>query len=310
MDTTPHGNSVWYRTCLVSGVICYRTSGPERVTYIAANRLTCYAKTDFGETSAVSVPTPTINPATPELEFFLPVISAERTPARTGTATIAVEPPTVVEPKRSAVVSWTVRMAGLAEKLVTRVFPVAGAAHGRAGRFVERTLDGLEQCFCFLPAHRGGILAERARLQIERVLEVRWKRYQHFLCLCAAMEQSRGTFSPADCYLHLNPASQWVRVREQSIRKKRAIRKKRDELSSDVLFFRLGPDIRGARMNLECQVLMNELADYQPCTVAQWARCSSLGNTQQLMLLAEHLRKMGLVAWNNQSSSRDSRLPE
>lgn len=252
----------------------------------------------------MSAHTPTISPATPELEFFLPVIPAERTPARTGTATIAVEPPTVVEPKRSAVVSGAVRMAGLAEKLVTRVFPVAGAVHGRAGRLVERTLDGLEQCFCFLPTHRRGILAERARLQIERVLEVRWKRYQHFLHLCAAMEQSRGTFSPADCYLHLNPASQWVRVREQSIRKER------DELSSDVLFFRLGPDIRGARMNLECQVLINELADYQPCTVAQWARCSSLGDAQQLMLLARHLRQMGLVAWNNKSSSPDSRLPE
>ncbi|MFO7905886.1 MAG: hypothetical protein ACQESR_11635 [Planctomycetota bacterium] len=243
--------------------------------------------------------TPTISLATAELERSLPVIPTQRAPAGSGTACIAVEPPNVVELKRSAVVAWTVRVARLADKLVTRAFPVAGAVNGRAGRLVERTLDGLEQCFRLLPTQQRGVLTERARLQIERVLQVRWRRYQHFLCVSAAMEQSQRSFSQADSYLYLNPASQWVRLQGKSIAGPCG------ELSKDILFFRLGHDIRGARMNLECQVLINELADYQPCTVVQWARCSSLADTQQLMLLARHLRNMGLVAWSDGSSSRN-----
>lgn len=257
-------------------------------------------KTDSWEASAVSFHTPTISPATVELELSLPVIPTQRAPARRQTASIAVEPPSVVEPKHSVIVSWTVRLAQLADQLVTRAFPAGGAVNGRAGRLVDRTLDGLEQCFRLLPTQQRGVLAERARLQIERVLEVRWRRYQRFLHVCTAMQQSPGSFSRADSYLYLNPASQWVRLRDKSIRAAP------DELSSDILFFRLGQhDIRGARMNLECQVLMNELADYQPCTVVQWARCSSLADTQQLMLLVRHLGNMGLVAWSDGCIARD-----
>ncbi|MFW6171302.1 MAG: hypothetical protein ACODAD_12495 [Planctomycetota bacterium] len=249
----------------------------------------------------MSFHTPTISPATAELELSLPVIPTQGAPARSETAFIAVEPPNVVEPKRSVVVSWTVRLAQLADQLVTRAFPVPGAGNGRAGRLVDRTLDRLEQCFRLLPTQQRGVLAERARLQIERVLEVRWRRYQHFLHVCTAMQESQGSFSPANSYLYLNPASQWVRLREKSIKAAH------DELSSDILFFRLGQqrDIRGARMNLECQVLINELADYQPCTVVQWARCSSLADIQQLMLLVRHLGNMRLVAWSDGSIARD-----
>ena len=37
-----------------------------------------------------------------------------------------------------------------------------------------------------------------------------------------------------------------------------------------MLFFLADGEVHGLRMNLEGQVLINELADYQPCTVLQW----------------------------------------
>ncbi len=50
-------------------------------------------------------------------------------------------------------------------------------------------------------------------------------------------------------------------------------------------------------MRLEGQVLINELADYEPCTVAQWARLSALVDAQQLTELVRHLVEIGLVAY-------------
>ena len=43
--------------------------------------------------------------------------------------------------------------------------------------------------------------------------------------------------------------------------------------------------------------LINELADYQPCTIAQWARLSTLVDVPQLTVLVRHLADMGLVAY-------------
>jgi hypothetical protein len=44
-------------------------------------------------------------------------------------------------------------------------------------------------------------------------------------------------------------------------------------------------------------VLINELADYQPCTVDQWARLSPLVDAAQLQGLVRYLETVGLVAW-------------
>lgn len=67
------------------------------------------------------------------------------------------------------------------------------------------------------------------------------------------------------------------------------------------IFFRVGKAIRGLQMNLECQALINELADYQPCTAMKWTRLSSLADIHQLTTLAAHWRAMGLIAWGERA---------
>jgi len=88
----------------------------------------------------------------------------------------------------------------------------------------------------------------------------------------------------------LNPANCWIRWSTESDVAANS------RLSGSALFFLDGSDLRGIRMGLEGQVLINELADYEPCTVAQWARLSALVDAPQLTQLARHLIDIGLVA--------------
>jgi hypothetical protein len=88
----------------------------------------------------------------------------------------------------------------------------------------------------------------------------------------------------------LNPANCWIRwtTEDEPAAAKSS--------SGSALFFLDGDDLRGIRMPLEGQVLINELADYEPCTVAQWAALSALVDHAQLAQLVRHLVSVGLVA--------------
>ena len=99
-------------------------------------------------------------------------------------------------------------------------------------------------------------------------------------------------FSESGSSLHLNPACHWMRFKGD------AGARQDHDVPTSVLFFLINERIRGIRMSLEEQVLLNELADYQPCTVCQWARISSLADRRQLGALALQLYDIGLVAWD------------
>ena len=71
--------------------------------------------------------------------------------------------------------------------------------------------------------------------------------------------------------LYLNPANCWIRWATESGSVEE------ETCSGSALFFLDGHDLRGIRMRLEGQVVINELADYEPCTVAQSARLSAPG---------------------------------
>ncbi len=213
------------------------------------------------------------------------------------------------QPRRSVLVSWPVRVAQAADRMVARAFaPGAahggaahggaahgGAAHGGAGRVLTAiTLASLDRWCHLLPAHPEAVLAERARLKIEQLVEERADRVARFLELRHAMEAaneiSRELPAESPRSILLNPANCWTRWETD-------IGLDDESLSASVLFFMSGQELRGIRMRLEGQVLINELADYQPCTIAQWARLSALVGAPQLAVLVRHLAEMGLVAY-------------
>ena len=64
------------------------------------------------------------------------------------------------EPRRSSFVSWTVRIAQVADRILAHAFPASGVATERADRFVEKTLNGLDRCCRLIPTHQGVVAAE------------------------------------------------------------------------------------------------------------------------------------------------------
>jgi hypothetical protein len=134
------------------------------------------------------------------------------------------------------------------------------------------------------------VAAERARLQIEQVSQLRRARYRRF----EQLRRSQQPFHAPSSYLHLNPVCRWIRISEE------AVSQQQECLSGSVLFFLADGDVHGLRMNLEGQVLINELADYQPCTIRDWARLSSLADLEQLERLVGELSDIGLVAWSQE----------
>ena len=203
------------------------------------------------------------------------------------------------QPRRSVLVSWPVRVAQVADRMVARAFAPSvahgGAAHGGTGHALTSiTLASLDRWCHLLPAHPEAVLAERARLKIEQLVEERVDRVARFLELRHAMETanevSRELPAESARLIYLNPANCWTRWETD-------IGLDDESVSASVLFFMSGQELRGIRMRLEGQVLINELADYQPCTIAQWARLSALVGAPQLAVLVRHLAEMGLVAY-------------
>jgi hypothetical protein len=176
------------------------------------------------------------------------------------------------EPRQSLLVSWPVRVAQVAERVVARALPTRQVSSPGGRGLAEITLAGLDRCCRLMPYHQEIVVAERARLRIRQAIEQRAERHRRFLELKRAM---------VDC---------WIRWATES-----ALAEE-ETLSGSALFFLDGNDLRGIRMRLEGQVVINELADYEPCTVAQWARLSALVDAQQLTQLVRHLVGIGLVA--------------
>jgi hypothetical protein len=170
-----------------------------------------------------------------------------------------------------------------------------GATGGATGRALTTfTLAGLDRWCRLLPNQPEALSAERARLRIEQLVEERVDRVARFLELWRAMETtglaSQELQVDSPCQIHLNPAICWTRFEPTAGLDD-------ESLSSSILFFLVGQELRGIRMRLEGQVLINELADYQPCTIAQWARLSALVHVSQLAAFVRHLAEMGLVAY-------------
>ena len=245
----------------------------------------CVSPMDLRECSTVSSHTPVMG-AMPQLdrENVFQVVSSNGRTSHLQATSIAFEP------RRSSLVSWTVRIAQVADRILAHAFPASGVATERADGFVEKTLNGLDRCCRLIPTHQGVVAAERARLQIQQVLQMRRARFQRF----QQMRRSQKSFHEPSSYLYLNPVCRWIRISEE------AVSQQQECLSGSVLFFLADGDVHGLRMNLEGQVLINELADYQPCTILDWAQLSSLADLQQLERLVRELADIGLVAWSRE----------
>lgn len=196
------------------------------------------------------------------------------------------------EPRRSWLMSWPVRLAELADRLAARTLPAPHQDRVRDRGLAHATLTGLDCCCRLVPGRQASLWAERALVRIRRILEQRQDAYQRFLVLRqTARQTATSDQEEITGRLHLNPAHCWLRCEFPPSSGP-------DQLPPGTVLFFLDEDqLRGLRMQLEGQVLINELADYQPCTVDQWARLSPLVDATQLQALVRYLHSIGLVAW-------------
>lgn len=182
-------------------------------------------------------------------------------------------------------------MAQAADRLVDRALGRGEACEEQGERLVEKTLNGLGLCCRLIPRQQAMVVAARARLQLDRLLLARGERFARFLQLRRVMRGKAPDelFSEA-APIYLNPVCSWERITSG------AAGESIEGLSGSVLFFLADDAVRGLRMNLEGQVLINELADYHPCSASQWAHLSALADLPQLKALVQHLSEIGLVA--------------
>ena len=152
--------------------------------------------------------------------------------------------------------------------------------------------------------------AETARLRIDQILLSRAERCRRYQRILQAMPQHSAVDDVDDPRpLHLNPANCWLRLdgqpndgagpadQPEGRDKSRTGGPEPPTSGHSALFFLVEGELRGIRMNLFEQALINALADYQPCTVRQWSEYSRLLDPRNLVVLAGHLADIGLVAW-------------
>jgi len=145
-----------------------------------------------------------------------------------------------------------------------------------------------------LSLQRQDMLALR---QARGAIQQRWQRYQPAVIRYQALSRRSTCQRPfartnATLRVHLNPLRAWCRLRSTLFLV--------DDVPppATVLLFAVGDLFATRVFDLEGQTLINELADYQPCTLDQWSALSALASRDQLLALCEDLSASGLVCFS------------
>lgn len=131
-------------------------------------------------------------------------------------------------------------------------------------------------------------LAQRVIRQITASQPGRCWRFRHLQRATPAKLACSGV--KKSCWVYLNPARCWAVLQPTD----EALGA--DRLPWNTLIYESAGQLQGLVADLEGQVLINELADYQPCSISEWSRLSSLANASQLTALVQRLACCGLVA--------------
>jgi hypothetical protein len=132
---------------------------------------------------------------------------------------------------------------------------------------------------------------ERAQRAIRRIITTQPGNYWRFRQLQTSRSDRIDKLDVVKArWIYLNPARCWAVL--HSTNPERAS----NRLPLNTLIYQSAGQMQGLVADLEGQVLINELADYQPCSLAEWSRLSSLASSEQLTELVQRLASSGLVA--------------
>lgn len=165
------------------------------------------------------------------------------------------------------------------------------AAFGSAVSDGEAMLRWLSATTDLSPVQRDYVACQRARHTIEDIARDKRIAYVHFQELSSIVDQFLPQLgSQEELRILLNPIRTWVTFETSELLE--------DDVQppSNVLCFATRGDIATAALELEGQALLNELVDYQPCTLAEWAAVSTWADRDELKEFCRDLAEMGLVA--------------
>ncbi len=178
------------------------------------------------------------------------------------------------------------------ELLVKYISDVPSASYDSGTSDGDRMLQWLSRTQSPTPEQLDHIACQHARHAVED--QARRNRLKHvrFQELRSMNEQSLAELETNEqLRVYLNPIRTWARFITEELL---------DEDSqppANVLFFANGNEVSTAVLELEGQALINELADYSPCTLGEWAALSQLADRDELADLCRDLADMGLVAF-------------
>jgi hypothetical protein len=154
----------------------------------------------------------------------------------------------------------------------------------------QRMLDWLRRNKPLSAVQADYVACQWARHTVELLAEARREQHVRFQSLRQAAEAQAETLLLPATVVHLNPMRAWARFQTT------ALLEEDDEPPCDVLLFADGDELATAALELEGQALLNELADIEPCTIAQWAEVVGLSDTNELIDLCGDLLALGVVA--------------
>jgi hypothetical protein len=164
-------------------------------------------------------------------------------------------------------------------------------AFGSAVSDGERMLQWLSAKKDPTALQRDYIACQRARHAVEELARGNRLAYVRFHELSSVLHELLPQLGIDDrLRILLNPTRVWATFETSELVDDDV------EPPVNVLFFGSRGEVATAVLELEGQALLNELVDYQPCTVGQWADLSPWAERDELVEFCRDLAEMGLVA--------------
>jgi hypothetical protein len=178
------------------------------------------------------------------------------------------------------------------ELIVSYVSDMPSASYDSVTSDGDRMLDWLSETKSPTPEQQDYIACQRARHAIEDLARRNRLKHVRFQELRSMNEQSLAELETNhQLRAYLNPIRTWARFVTT------ALLDDDSQPPANVLVFANGNEISTAVLELEGQALINELADYSPCTLGEWAALSQLADRDELVDLCRDLVDMGLIAF-------------
>ena len=155
----------------------------------------------------------------------------------------------------------------------------------------ERMLQWLLENKSLTPPQRDYVVCQQARHQIEELARRNRLALVRFQELRSNSDRLVPRLRSQDgVQIFVNPIRTWTRFHTTELLDGEA------PAPADVLLFAVDGEIGTAFLELEGRALFNELVDYQPISLGQWAALSQLADRDELAELSCDLSAMGLVA--------------